>query len=199
MNNLIIPARYLAPKWQAYVTPKDTAFVFQDGTSVGSLWTLKQALLRLPEDVIMHHVRTDANDIATWIENVIGDKTLSTEISKYNHRWGMIVALERHLMRTQALPDYVADRWLSKTTSPFTFQSGVQVSTLEELSKALLEVSDEVVNFHKERQPNDISVWVSDVVGDYELGELLDEASSRIQMQRFVSDHVEMLKEASQG
>ena len=198
MNDLIIPARYLAPKWQAYVTPKDTYFVFKDGTTIGSLWGLKQSLLVLPEDVILHHIRPDGNDIANWIKSVIGDEILASEIEKYKHRWGLVVSLERHMMRTLNLPHYLANRWLRETTHAFTFETGEQVNSLLGLRETLQKVSDETVEFHQERTPNDISVWVSDIIGDYELGELIDEASSRVQMHRFVSDHVEMLEEASQ-
>lgn len=199
MNDIIIPARYLAPKWQAYVTPKDRYFTFKDGTSIGSLWSLKQVLLRLPEDIITHHIREDGHDIASWVANGIGDKDLSQELEKYNHRWGLVVALERQMMRTLNLPHYLAERWLASVESTFTFSSGQQVSNLYELRDALGEVGDDVVAFHQERSPNDISVWVSDVIGDYELGDLLDEATSRVQMQRFVSDHVDMLQEAAKA
>lgn len=197
MNDLIIPARYLAPKWQAYVTPKSKHFTFVDGTTVGSLWALKQVLLQLPEDVITHHIRPEGHDIANWVESCVGDKELAEELSKYNHRWGLIVGLERQLMRTLNLPGYLAARWLARVDQPFTFSSGQSAASLYELRDTLNQVGDDVVAFHQERKPNDISVWVSDIIGDYELGDLLDEASGRIQMQRFVSDHVEMLEEAA--
>lgn len=198
MHDLIIPARYLAPKWQAYVTPKSNNFVFSDGSVINTLWSLKQSLLRLPEDIINHHIHDDENnDIANWVEFSVGDIELATELKKYNHRWGLIVALERHMMRTVDLPEYLAKRWLSEMTDTFTFSSGEQVNSLYILRDTLQQVSDDVINFHKERKPNDISVWVADIVGDYELGDLIDEASSRIQMHRFVADHIEMLEEAA--
>lgn len=199
MNDIVIPSRYLAPKWQAYVTPRDKYFAFVDGTTVGSLWALKQALLKLPEDVINHHLREDGNDIANWVAFSVGDKELAKELERYNHRWGLVVALERQLMRTLNLPAYLAERWLSSVEQKFTFSSGETVANLVELRDVLANVSDDVVAFHQERSPNDISVWVSDVIGDYELGDLLDEAASRVQMQRFVSDHVEMLQEAAKA
>lgn len=172
--------------------------MFHDGSSVGSLWSLKQALLRLPEDIILHHIRPGTNDIANWVETVIGDKVLAEELRKYNHRWGLIVALERHMMRTLNIPHYLAQRWLQPTESSFTFSSGEIVSSLVELRDTLQLITDETASFHRERVPNDISVWVSDIIGDYDLGELLNEAHSRLQMHRFVADHIEMLEEAAQ-
>jgi hypothetical protein len=192
----MIPSRYLTPKWQAYVTPKEKSFVFSNGVGVRSLWELKQALLTLPEDVVNNHLQNE-NDIAVWVEFVIGDKELAEEMKSNKHRWGMIVALERQMMRTLSLPSYVAKRWLTPVENGFTFSSGEQVKSLSELKDALAKVSDEVIAFHQERMPNDISVWAMDVVGDYELADLLQEASSRLQMLRFVEDHVDMLEEAS--
>lgn len=193
-----IAARYLAPKWQAYVTPSEKGFVFANGLRVLSLWELKRALLELPEDLVLAHVSDGKNHVADWVENVVGDKELGEELRKQSHRWGMIVALERQMMRTLNLPDYVAARWLAKTEQPFTFASGEKVYDLEKLAEVLADVSEEVVAFHKERRPNDIAVWVGDMVGDFELAALLEEASGRWQMQRFVEDHVAMLKEASE-
>lgn len=197
MHDLIIPARYLAPKWQAYVTPKDKNFVFSNGVSISSLWSLKQALLRLPEDIITGHIAGESNDLANWVRAVVGDDELADELVKYNHRWGIIVALERQMMRTLNLPHYLATRWLAPVENVFTFSSGQQVASLYELREVLNQVDDGTVAFHQERSPNDISVWVSDIIGDYELGDLLDEANSRVQMQRFVADHIEMLEEAA--
>ena len=197
MFDQTVPNRYLAPKWLAYVTTENEKFVFVNGLRVKSMWELKQALLVLPEEVIRHHVTEERNDIATWVKDVIGDKELAKGLQKQTHRWGLIVALERQMMRTVKLPGYVAQRWLAPAKAPFTFASGETAGSLEELVKALKKVSDEVVSFHKERQPNDIAVWVQDTIGDYELAEMVEEATGRWQMERYVDDHVAMLKEAA--
>lgn len=197
MQNHQIPTEYLAPKWQAYVTPMMAYFKFNNGIAVGSMWELKQALLEIPEDVVLEHVGGGRHDIADWVEQVVGDEELARELRGYEHRWGLLVALERQMMRSLSLPAYVAKRWLATVDHPFVFRSGEKVASLEELKNRLGEVNDEVVAFHGERQPNDIAVWVADIVGDYELADLLAEASSRAQMEQFVSDHLEMLYEAA--
>jgi len=187
----------MAPKWRAYVSGDD-AFGFSNGVRVASFWELKQALLTLPEDVINNNVGEGKNDIAAWVESVLGDKEMAEEMRKYSHRWGMIVALERQMMRTLELPDYVARRWMRKVDRPFSFMSGEVVGSIEDLGQMLEKLSDETIAFHCERYPNDMAVWVVDIVGDYELAELLNEATSRMQMKRFVDDHLEMLKEAAE-
>ena len=197
MKSDTLPSEYLSPKWQAYVTPYSRYFTFANGTSVGSMWELKQALLNLPEDIIMHHLRGQDNDIASWAEKVVGDADLGHELRRYQHRWGLIVALERQMMRTLFLPHFVARRWLAKVDQPFQFVDGRSVQSLEELKDILASVEDEVVAFHCERNPNDVAVWVADIIGDYELADLLEEVTTRSQMERIITDHLEMLVEAT--
>ena len=190
--------RYESPKWQAYVTPEASGFAFESGFFVTSLYELKQALLNLPEDEIALHIKKEDNHLASWVENVVGDKDLADALRSYDHRWGMVVALERHMMRTLNLPAYVAKRWLKEVALPFVFVSGESANSLESLSASLEAVSDAAVEFHLERTPNDISKWVQDIIGDYELAELIQEGSNRAQIARFVSDHLAMLKDAAQ-
>lgn len=190
--------RYESPKWQAYVTPESNGFAFESGFFVTSLYELKQALLNLSEDEIAQHIKKDDNHIAAWVENVIGDPDLAEALRAYDHRWGMVVALERQMMRTLNLPSYVAARWLKTAELGFVFVSGEKVSSLTELATALDTVTDAAVEFHMERSPNDISKWVQDVIGDYELAALIDEGSNRDQIARFVQDHLAMLIEAAQ-
>jgi hypothetical protein len=193
----LIPSRYAEPKWQAYVTPESKAFTFASGTRIRSLYELKQALSNEGEDIIAGHLADGKNDLADWVQNIIGDAGLAEDMRRYNHRWGLIVALERHLMRTLSMPPYVAHRWLDKAQFPFTFVSGETIQSLDELNHTLQKISDETVVFHRERVPNDISKWIMDVVGDYQLAEMLEEATNRLQMIHFLEDHLDMLREAA--
>ncbi|NMB56606.1 hypothetical protein GYA19_01550 [Candidatus Beckwithbacteria bacterium] len=188
--------RYLTPKWQARVIPRSKNFRFNNGVTISNLWELKQALRIIREDIIAEHVNNDKNDIADWVEKVIDDKELAKELRKNTNRWGLIVALERQMMRTINLPHYVANRWLEKVELPFYFQDGKKAESLEELKSCLQNTSDEVIAFHLEREPNDIAKWVNDIIGDYQLAEILTESTNRQQMLIFVEDHMEMLKDA---
>jgi hypothetical protein len=191
-----IPQRYTTPKWQAQVVALDKHFHFHEGPSAASLMELKNALNSIPDTVLEQHVNQEKNDIADWVQFVIRDVDLATALRKQTHRWGLIVALERQMMRTLNLPPYVAKRWLDPGNSPLMLTSGERVSSLEELSSVLESVSDETIDYHLERIPNDIAQWVLLDVGDYQLAEILEEASNRSQMQRFISDHIAMLKDA---
>ena len=195
----LVPNRYAEPKWQAYVTPESKSFIFSSGRKIRSLYDLKVALTEEFEDVIASHLQDGKNDLADWVGNVIGDKDLAEDLRHSTHRWGLIVGLERHMMRCLSLPSYVAERWLQPSEISFTFVSGQSVHSLTELLSALKEVSDETVLFHRERVPNDITKWMMDIIGDYQLAELIEEATNRLQMIHFVEDHLDMLKEAAQN
>jgi hypothetical protein len=190
-----IPKRYSEPKWQAFITEIEKQFRFINGVQINSLFELKQALLTLPEEVITHHVNDNNNDLANWVEFVCNHKQLAEAMRQYQHRWGMIVALEREQMRTLNLPPFVAHYWLRQVDLPFTFVSGETVKSLADLKTALEQVNDETIQFHLEREPNDIAKWVNDIIGDYELSELLAESTNHLQMSRFVEDHLIKLEE----
>lgn len=191
----VIPRRYDSPKWQATVSP-DLSFTFQNGLTARSLFELKQALTVVPDLVFHHHLEDGRHDYAGWVESIIKDPKLAQELRAQNHRWGMIVALERQLMRTLNLPSYVAARWLSDAKTPFTFVSGEIAPNLASLAQTLASVSDDSVAFHLERIPNDIAKWVMDSIGDYQLAEVLADCSTRLQLLRSVEDHLEMLNDA---
>lgn len=188
--------RYLSAKWQARVIPSKKAFKFNNGVTVNNLWELKQALRIVREDIIAEHVHEGKNEIADWVEKEIKDDNLAKELRKTTVRWGLIVALERQMMRTVNLPYYIADRWLKETEYPFYFQDGKKAESLKELKEVLEKTSDETVEFHLQREPNDIAKWVDDIIGDYQLASVLAESTSRLQMLTFLEDHLVMLEEA---
>lgn len=192
----LVPGRFAEPKWQAYVTPDSAAFTFNSGRRLRSLYDLKIALAEEPEEEI-HQLISHGHVLAQWVRNSIKDEELAADLEKTNHRWGMIVALERHMMRSLSLPEYVAKRWLNSTDITFTFVSGQTVNSLQSLAETMKQVSDETINFHRERVPNDISKWIMDILGDYQVAELLEEASNRTQMLHFLEDHIAMLTEAA--
>jgi hypothetical protein len=194
---IYFPRRYATPKWQAKIIPLDKQFHFLDGTVVSSIWELKLALTTVNDDCLSHHVSGQQNDLANWVEFVIGDYDLANALKKYTHRWGLIVALERQMMRTLNLPDYIASRWLSDAASPLVLSSGKSVSNLMGLRDVLEHESDDTVAFHLTREPNDFAQWILLSIGDYELAETVTEASNRLHLIHMISDHLDMLREAS--
>ena len=133
----------------------------------------------LPTRIMFCHISSpkEISSCLIEVEFVILDKDLARTLRKQSHRWGLIVSLERQMMRTLNLPVYVAKRWLDSASSPLQFTSGEIVNSLKELASILEQVSDETINYHLERVPNDIAQWVHYNIGDYLLSELLEEAS----------------------
>lgn len=193
-----IPRRYSQPKWQLKITEADKLLHFPSGLTISTPFELKTALMSAPESDIADLTAGSEHHIANWVEFVLKDQELAVVLREYNHRWGLIVALERQQMRTLNLPSHAAKYWLRSVKYPFTFVSNEEVDTLQNLEKVLEKVDDDSVAFHMERQPNDVAMWVLNVVGDYELAELLEESINRSQMHRNVSDHIQKLVDASE-
>lgn len=194
MHNFIHQTQYLAPKWRAYVTPYQSGFYFSNGLTVRSMWELKQALLTFHEDVINEHISEGKNQIADWVKNVVGDEELAEILKKQTQRWGLVVSLERKMMRSLNLPDYVVKRWLREVEGPFEFVSGERIKSLSDLKNIIGNISEESLKFHYRRHPNDLSFWIADIVGDYYLAESLEEVSSKDLMVKMIEDHMEMLE-----
>lgn len=188
--------QYLAPKWRAYVTPPEAGFVFESGLSIHSLWDLKVALLTLEDSIIAPSIQKDTHLLAKWVDDCIGDSQLAQVLAGTNQRWGMVVALERQMMRTLNLPDYVARRWLALTPYPFKFATGQEVACLTDLQKEMPSILESVVSFHYERYPNDLSTWLADSIGDYYLADSLIETTGKEQIMTVINDHLIMLTEA---
>lgn len=194
MHNFIRQTQYLAPKWRAYVTPFSAGFHFSNGLTVRSLWELKQALLTFHEDVINEHIGEGKNQVADWVKNVVGDEELAELLEKQTQRWGLVVSLERKMMRSLNLPDYVAKRWLKEVDKSFEFVSGEKIKSLNDLRIVIDSISEDSLKFHYQRHPNDLSFWMADIVGDYYLAESLEEVNSKDLMMKVIEDHMEMLE-----
>ena len=192
-----IPRRYSQPKWQAKITEPEKQFRLSNGLTIASLFELKQALISIPENIIKSHSEED-HHIANWIEHVIKDTDLADQMKNQHHRWGMIVTLERQQMRTLNLPPHVANYWLRQVDNPFTFVNGDTANSIAQLASVLGKIDDESIDFHLEREPNDIAIWIENVLGDYELSELVEESSNRAQMLHFVEDHLVKLRESAE-
>src|SRR4030066_2335136 len=101
----VIPRRYDAPKWQANV-PTGQVFKLNNGQLIHNLFELKQVLSSIDETLLQSHVNPEQHDLAAWVLYSFGDPALSEELKKNHHRWGLIVTLERQLMRTLNLPPF---------------------------------------------------------------------------------------------
>jgi hypothetical protein len=76
----------------------------------------------------------------------------------------------------------------------FWCHDGKLIKNLEELGKALNDMSDETFHHHSGEGRNDFSKWIRDVVGDDKLAEDLSKAGSRTQASQAVALRISFLK-----
>ena len=58
------------------------AFWFNNGPVVSSLEQMQKALSRVKKNTFTHHVNKKKNDLALWVQYVIGDKELAKKLKK---------------------------------------------------------------------------------------------------------------------
>ena len=76
----------------------------------------------------------------------------------------------------------------------FWCHDGKSIKNLKELSKALIDMSDETFHYHLAGGRNDFSKWIRDVVGDDRLAEDFTKAKSRIQASQVVRKTISFLE-----
>lgn len=189
--------QYQAPKWQAKIVDSAKQFHFNDQYHVTNLWELKRALREVDDEVLAPMIK-DQNHIANWVESVINDQQLAELLRQNNTRWGMIVNLERHMMRSLYLPHYVAQRWLGPAVSSFDLADGTHINSIYELKQAFESHSDDDLKPYFQKIPSDFVLWAEGSLGDYILADLLSTAHNREQAITIIGDHLSMLEEARQ-
>jgi len=77
--------------------PADKVFRCHDGRVIKNLDELGAALREMSEETFRYHVTIDRNDFSKWVEDVIGDRELSTALKNSSTRSqaGKLVANRR--------------------------------------------------------------------------------------------------------
>jgi hypothetical protein len=89
-----------------------------------------------------------------------------------------------------------ANRRLGDVTDEKRFwcQDGRVVKNLNELEKALNDMSDETFHYHSGEGRKDFSSWIRDLIGDDKLANDLSKAKSRIQASKAVAKRISFLQ-----
>ena len=77
----------------------DKAFWVNNGPVLQSLRELETALVKMTEEQFRHHVDTNKNDFASWIEEVLRDKACARDVRLSNTIDKTIRAVEKHLKK----------------------------------------------------------------------------------------------------
>ncbi len=76
----------------------------------------------------------------------------------------------------------------------FWVSGGRTLRNLADLQSALKQMSDETYSYHVNEEKCDFSTWVRDVVGDGELADDLENATTRAQAAKFVVNRIAQFK-----
>lgn len=89
-----------------------------------------------------------------------------------------------------------AERYLGNVAPEqcFWINNGPLLKNLEELANALVEISDEAYAYHVNKEKNDFSAWVKDVIGDKKLANELLSSKNRASALKKVKNKLSSLK-----
>ncbi|MBN1385735.1 hypothetical protein JW968_02030 [Candidatus Woesearchaeota archaeon] len=73
-------------------------FKLHMGADIGSLKELADALEIMNDTSFGHHVNQHKNDFAVWVEEVIGDKELASEIKHVKERAKMLKKVQKRII-----------------------------------------------------------------------------------------------------
>lgn len=85
-----------AAAYLADVQPEKSFWV-NNGWIIRNLKELPLALRKMSNETFVYHVNKTKNDFAKWVEEVIGDKKLASEIKNAFTKAEMIAAVEKRL------------------------------------------------------------------------------------------------------
>ncbi len=187
---------YNEPKWQAHLTDESKFFVCQDGGKIRSLWELRESLLSVSEETFNAMVSEEYNHLATWVADSVGDSTLAADLQSRKGRWEILSALESYMIRSLAVPGYLAFRWLELTSNSFTTKSGDVVKNLRHAREMLQGGDNNALLAHLKSNKQDFSDWARGAIGDYMLSDMVEDADSGEKAAQVVIDHVAMLETA---
>ena len=73
-------------------------FNFVDGTEIESLSELASALDKINEETFNFHLERDPNDIAKWVNDIVGDYVLSEIVAEATNKKQMFVYVADHVV-----------------------------------------------------------------------------------------------------
>ncbi|MBI2133967.1 hypothetical protein HYU11_04765 [Candidatus Woesearchaeota archaeon] len=92
-----------------------------------------------------------------------------------------------------------AKKMLSECRPEYSFwiNNGPIVKSLNELSSGLKGITDVQFTHHLNKEKNDFSKWVNDVIGDAELAEDLKKVKTKTAAIKKINERLEMLKKTA--
>jgi len=100
------------------------------------------------------------------------------------------------VVKKEAITKDIARAWLGDVPANKRFwcHDGRSYKNMEELARALPGMTDETFKFHVNKDKNDFSNWLRDVIGDVALANELQKVTSRTAAARTVETRLNTLK-----
>ena len=77
--------------------PHDRKFYSNDGTVLSNVKELPNAIKTMSSDTFLHHVNSERNDFANWVEQVMGEEKLGLQIRRVKNKDSMVKLLQNVL------------------------------------------------------------------------------------------------------
>jgi len=81
--------------------PAECVFYCQDGKTMKNLDELATSFRDMSDETFLHHANDERNDFSNWVKDVIGDTTLSMQLSKVNSKFEAAKEVEFRLSKTK--------------------------------------------------------------------------------------------------
>ena len=85
-----------AKKYLTSVRPEKSFWV-NNGPIVNNLKSLPKAVEEMSEDQFKYHVNREKNDFSSWIQEIIGDKSLAKELKHAKSRRNFLTKLKKRV------------------------------------------------------------------------------------------------------
>lgn len=91
------PAKKNAAKRDLRYADDQTSFWLSDGQILNSLLALRDALDTMDDEVFGHHVSSEKNDFASWVETVLCDENCAKDLAKATSPKSAKTVVVKHL------------------------------------------------------------------------------------------------------
>jgi len=205
MNDPVSPKE--ARRYLRTITDESNHFHAKDGTKLANLFDLYVFLKNCDDETFRHHVDGSNNDIANWINNVIMDLALASDLNNCIRKQPMqhrlinrINFLVANSTRKLSGPQK-AYELLDPVTAPeevFVASDGRTLTNLWELYHFLDTTDQESFQAHVSEGKNDIANWLDEAVLDWELADRIRDVKDKNLMLTWVGLRLKTLADKAE-
>jgi len=167
-----------------------------DGKKIKNLVELADSLKIMPDSMFGYHVNFQKNDFSEWVRKAFKDNKLADELSKAKNKHEIIALINKRISeakkrskqktiekkknakKKKSTKKVSKDREI-KPEHHFVLKGGDRIKSIEELKESLKLMKDHIFNHHVNKDKNDFSNWVRDIIKDGKLAKNISNAKSK--------------------